>query len=313
MSFKLSIFNLNINHQMLNELGVFTIFCMKAIDAGLKIEDISKIILIDEKVIKKQLSFAISRKYLNEDMSLSKKGEEIVKLYEFINIFNQKGVKTAMEHYIEKPTKLLYFVDNKNLTKEPKGYVIEDNIYDYKMQNIFNNIVENDKNKIKEFILHYFIEYKEIIEQFLEGFEFKIVKTDEKRYFNYEIDKNELINRLQYNRDRSKDYIVVDIPMIEIEKIISSEVLDSNEIKDIQKKLNKYRYFNLLDGNPMELVDKKSYANVTIEPLISKKEILNNDLGSIEISSLLYINIQINIKKFYQSKFLCINEIMESI
>ena len=67
ISFKFSVFDLEIEHKILKELGEFTIFCMKTISNGMKIKDVSNIIQIKEKTIKKQLAFAISRKYLTDE------------------------------------------------------------------------------------------------------------------------------------------------------------------------------------------------------------------------------------------------------
>jgi hypothetical protein len=121
ISFKFSVFNLKIEHKILKELGEFTIFCMKAISNDMKIEDISNSIQIKKKIIKKQLTFAISRKYLTDDFILTEKGIETVKLFEFINIFNQNKVKIALEHYIENNSKLLYSINNKELVSNCSG------------------------------------------------------------------------------------------------------------------------------------------------------------------------------------------------
>ena len=41
ISFKFSVFELKIEHRILKELGEFTVFCMKAINSGLSMGDIS--------------------------------------------------------------------------------------------------------------------------------------------------------------------------------------------------------------------------------------------------------------------------------
>ena len=67
ISFQFSIFNLEIEHKIIKELGEFTIFCMNAIHDNLTIEEISDIIKIKNKNIEKQLSFATSRGYLDNN------------------------------------------------------------------------------------------------------------------------------------------------------------------------------------------------------------------------------------------------------
>jgi len=321
ISFKFSIFDLTIEHKILKELGEFTIFCMKAINANIKIKDLSNIIQIKESIIKKHLSFAISRKYLTNDFILTEKGIEIVELFEFINIFNQRKIKIALEHYIENDSKLLYSVNSKELGDHCTGYLVKDNLYDYKLQNIFDEIVEKDINKLKDLILVDFNDYKTIIEKYLNDFIFKINKNEKEKFYNYKIDNTGLINELNNTQNKTQNktqsFILVEVPILEVNKIITSQILDKEHTDKIQAKFDKYKYFNLIDGKPIKLENRNNTnnSNLKIEPLVNKVDIikLNFDNKEILINDLLYIDIKTEIREFYKTKLFGITKIMSNI
>ena len=317
LSFNFSVFNLEIEHKILKEIGEFTIFCMKAIHNNVNIKGISSIIQIKESIIEKQLSFAISRKYLTSDFVLTKKGIETIELFEFINIFNQKKVEIALEHYIENDSKLLYSVDNKKLEDESIGYLVKDNLYDYKVQNYFDEIIEKDINKIKDFIIVEFDNYKIIIEKYLKDFIFKIKKNEKQKFYNYKIDENNFIDKLNNVQSRTKNCISIEIPILEVDKTITSEILDREFIDKIKDEFDKYKYFNLIDGKPIKLRIQKNVnnSNIKIKPLLNKIDIikLNLDNKEILINDLLYIDIKTEIKEFYSIKFFDLTEIMSNI
>ena len=317
ISFKFSIFKLEIEHKILKELGEFTIFCMKAISSDLKIKDISNIIQIKDEIIKKQLAFAISRKYLKADFVLTDKGKETVKLFEFINIFNQKKVKIALEHYVENDSKLLYSINNKKLDNNSTGYLIKDNLFDYKIQNKFDEIIEKDRNKIKDFILNDFENYKTVIEKYLDDFIFKINRNEQQKFYNHSINENDFIRELNIPYNHSNSYISIDIPILEVNKIITSEILDSEHIDIIQSYFDKYKNFNLINGEPIKLVSQsnKNNSNIKIEPLINKIDIIKKNLDSKEIwlNAFLYIDMKTEIKEFYETRFFDITEIMDGL
>lgn len=315
ISFKFSVFDLEIEHKILEELGEFTIFCMKAISNHMKIKDISNIIQIKESIIEKQLSFAMSRKYLTDDFILTEKGIETVELFEFINMFNQKKIEIALEHYIENDSKLLYSVNNKMLEDDSTGYLIKDNLYDYKIQNKFDEIIKKDINKIKDLILDDFDEYKTIIEKYLNNFIFKISKNENKKFYNYKIDESNFISQLNNTYNAANSYISIDIPILEVNKIITSNILDRERIDTIQSKFNKYKYFNLIDGKPIKLGNQNKNSNLKINPLISNESIAESNFNNqdFQLNDLLYINMKTEIKEFYQTKFFDITKIMDNI
>jgi len=317
ISFKFSVFDLEIEHKILKELGEFTIFCMKTISNDMKIKDISNIIQIKKKIIKKQLAFAISRKYLTDDFILTEKGIETVELFEFINIFNQQKIKIALEHYIENNSKLLYSANNKKFEDNNTGYLIKDNLFDYKIQYKFDEIIEKDRSKIKDFILNDFENYKTILEKYLNDFIFKIEKNEEQRFYNYEINEDDFISELNNTQNTTNSYISIDIPILEVNKIITSEIFDTEHINKIKAEFDKYKYFNLINGELLQLEtkSKSNNSNLEMKPLINKKSILKNNLACKEIwlHDFLYVDMKTETKEFYKTKFFDITQIMEDI
>jgi len=317
ISFKFSVFDLEIEHKILKELGEFTIFCMKAISVNVEIKDISNIIQIKESIMEKQLSFAISRKYLTNDFVLTEKGIETVELFEFINIFNQQKAKVALEHYVENDSKLLYSVNNKMFKDSSEGDLVKDNLYDYKLQNKFDEIVANDIDKIKDFILVDLDEYKTIIEKYLNDFIFKIKKTEKQKFYNYEIDESSFINELHNTQNGFKSCIAIEIPILEINKTITSKILDKEHTDKIKAEFDKYKYFNLIDGKPIKLETQNTINNsdIKISPLVDKIDIIKKNLDSKEfwLNAFLYVDMKTEIKEFYETKFFDITKIMDSI
>ena len=318
ISFKFSVIELEIEHKILKELGEFTIFCMKAISNDMKIKDISNIIQIKKKIIKNQLAFAISRKYLTDDFILTQKGIETVKLFEFINNFNQRKVKIALEHYIENDSKLFYSANNKKFEDDSTGYLMKDNLFYYKLQNKFDEIIEKDRSKIKDFILVDFDDYKTIIENYLNDFIFKINKNEKQKFYNYQIDERNFINELSNEPDKINTYIPIDIPMIEINKDITSDFLDEEFINNLKLRFNNFKYFNLINGEVHSEnrfnVPKKS-SNLKLESKFNEVDIIKKiyNLEKFIINELLLVDMKTETKKFYDSKFLNVTKIMDNI
>ncbi len=315
ISFKFSIFNLEIEHKIIKELGEFTIFCMNAIQDNLTIEEISNIIKIKSKNIEKQLSFAISRGYLDNDFILTTKGLTLVKLFEFVNIFNELKIEIALEHYVESASKHIYLLNNEKFNDNQIGFLLEDNIFDYKLQNKFNEIIEDDNNKMKIFSSNNLSNYEDIIKMYLIEFNFTIKKSEKYLYYNYEIDTDEFISSLKDTKERNNTYISIDIPVLEVNKKIESKIVDDKTIDIIQNKLNKYKYFNLINGKFIVVKNDKKNPNLTLNPAIECKDVLNKSIEteSLTMNELLFIDIKTDIKEFYETKLFDITEILDEL
>ena len=285
---------------------------MKAIEQGLSIKDISSIILIDTKVIEKQLNFALSRQYLNKDNTLSEKGKKILLLLEFIKEVNNKQVKICLEKYIEK-NKKIFKNNNSNLEEYPLGEVVKDNFYDYKVKNIFKEI---DDNQLKQILINYFNKYENIIEEFFKELTFDIEESKDIKYFNYIISDEEFINNLvnPKNKEKSLDYINLAIPILKIDRKFKSLV--SNDIKHIVSIFNKYKYFSLIDGNTyhQDITLSDIEINYKFQNKKSIEDILKKDFAeNFNINDLLFLNIETKFEEVEDKKSLNITNIMEQI
>ncbi len=193
----------------------------------------------------------------------------------------------------------------------------KDNLYDYKLQNSFDEIIEKDRNKIKNFILVDFGNYETIIEKYLNDFIFKINKTEKQKFYNYKINESNFVDELNNAQNGFKSCISIEIPILEVNKIITSDILDSEYIDVIQSEFNEYKYFNLIDGKPIKLETKnnKNSPNIKVKPLIGKIDIIKKNLNKKEfwLNAFLYIDMKTEIKEFYETKFFDITKMMENI
>lgn len=315
ISFQFSIFNLEIEHKIIKELGEFTIFCMNAIHDNLTIEEISDIIKIKNKNIEKQLSFATSRGYLDNNFILTPKGLSLVKLFEFINIFNESKIKIGLEHYVESNSKHIYLLNNKKFNDNQIGFLLKDNIFDYKLQNKFNEIIEDDNNKMKIFLSSNLSIYEDIVKMYLSGFTFKIKKNEKYLYYNYEIEDNEFINSLVDVKNEINTSVLIDIPILEINKKIQSSIIDDKAIDIIQNRFEQYKYFNLINGESIIVKKIKKDSNLRLEPIIEYKNVLDKitEVETLTMNELLFIDIKTDIKEFYETKLFDITEILDEL
>lgn len=315
LSLKFAIFDLKIEHQTLSDLGEFTIFCMEAINKNMSLSNISNIIQLNEELIKRQLVFSISRKYLRNDYSLTEKGVEIVELLQLIKTVNQAEIKIALEQYVENNSKKIYSVENGCFEQEQRGVLIKDSIYDYKLQTIFNEILEKDKSKIKSFLFDRFPSYKEIIERHIESLVLTIKKTGEQLFYNHSILDDVFINELKDERSREKTYISVEIPILEVNKTAQSSILDKKTVDEIQEKFEKNKYFNLINGKAILYQNgSKKNSNLSLEAKIEKNDIVRvPSQENIPVNELLFIELKTDIRELVETKFFDITDILEKI
>jgi len=317
ISFKFSIFTLKIEHPILKELGEFTLFSLKAIDDNLSIFDISNIVQIQEEIVKRQLSFALSRKYLNENYTLTEKGRSVVHLFNFINSFNTSNIEIALEHCIENGTKKIYFTNNINLTQESKGILVSDKLYDYKVINKFQEIKESEKTK---FLIEKFSDYKSIINNYSNDFLFKLEKDKEKTYFyNYEV--KDSLEQLVFSqeKEKGKDYISVSIPILEVKKTITSQFVDEAFTNNLESRFDNFRYFNLFNGKNIlsDNIEENSKikADIKLSPMISETDIVRKyqSFEKFLIDELLFVDMKTEVKNITEIKFLNITNILENL
>lgn len=307
--------DVELSHKNLDELGDFTIYCMKAIYKGLTVEDISDIILINDNVVKRQLDFMISRRYLNEYYCLTDKGREFIELFKLISDFNNNKVRVALDHFIEMNTRTVYSADNEDLSDEPMGVVVPDNLFDYKVKKKFKDINEQDLDKLKILNMSGLALSEAFIDRHIQDFNFSLVKEFQQiKYFNYEISEDDLLEMLESSKVRGVDYIAVNIPVLAISKEITSQILKEDELSKIYKQFKRFSLFNLINGDAIESNDyqeNRMKHSLKLDPCINKTEVMHKDIDvSIPISQLLFLDIKTDIKESGLTRFLNMNDIL---
>jgi hypothetical protein len=316
ISFKFAVYELEIKHKIVQELGAFSLFCMKAISQGVLLEELVSIMQLEQHIIEKQLSFAISRKYLDNDYSLTDKGLETILLYEFLDACNTKKLHLALEHYIENSTKHIFCVENEKFTTTSQGVVVEDNIYDYKIQKKFDELLEEDREKLFHFLVGYFPEYEEVIRKFLEDFIIKLQSCNETLYYNFK-QENHLFFQMLSGYE-TKDSLRVNIPLLEVKKSFSSQILEQEKLKDLEERFCRYSLFNLVDGSSYSYKKEKfPRANITLHVSISKEEILvklqAKEQEKLGIDELLFVDMKTEFQECFGKGYFDIKTILEAL
>lgn len=328
LSLKFTIFEIEIFHKHLNDIGKFAVFCLKAIREGATLEDIADIIQIDKEIIKKQLSFIISRKYLNDDCQLLEQGKQILAIYDFMEQNNQNKPLIALEHYIENPNdkNIFLFKTRESLSSifeeysdSPLGIELNQPIWDYKVENKFYEIIENSNEKAVTILKEMYPEKCELIEGIKDELEFEIKLHDdvknEKRlksfYLNRILEIEEFYEILTDEQSENKlllpclnfnSSFSIAIPDQQLESALQ-EWLEYNSIKS-------ERLFNLLNGKEMESDqnNKESREKGTttyIEPIFDAKDIFDNR-NKVDIPTRLFnfVNIKTIVKRGQIVKYL---------
>ena len=288
---------------------------MKAIYEGLTVEDISEVILINANVIKRQLDFIISRKYLDEDYGLTNKGREFIKLFNLISNFNNNKVSIALDHFIEINARTVHSADNKYLSDEPRGIVVSDNLYNYKIKKKFKEINEQSLDKLKILNLSGLDLSEVFINRHIQNFNFSLVNEfQQTKYFNYDVSEEDLLEKLESSKMRGVDYIAVNIPVLIVSKRVTSQVLNEDELSEVKKQFENFSVFNLINGDTIENNKNENNSekpNIQIPSFIDKVDVIRKDLDmAIPMNQLLFLDIKTNIEQSGLTRFLNINDIL---
>ncbi len=314
-SFQYSVFHLSIAHEECNQLGQFTIFCMKAISEKNTLDNIVEVTDIDEDIIKKQLRFAVTRGYLTDDFDLTDKGQRIVDIYSFTIEFNTKNIEIALDHYIDdEKIKPIVNLPDENLHSESTQYKIPTMFGVYKLTKIFNKFLSKleslqDFSKINDSIsdIYYF---DAVCFEKLSDFEIELNNTENKLFKHHSIPDNELISLLENKNNGS--YIGIEIPTIEISKTFSDpyKKLSQKQLKNIQEKYRHFSlYCNLINGDSIEH-NNNNIDNDNKRPIVLKPQIPYHRLAEhindkqLDMTDLLLVDISTSIKEEKEIKFL---------
>ena len=157
--------------------------------------------------------------------------------------------------------------------------------------------------------------YEDIVKMYLSGFTFKIKKNEKYLYYNYEIEDNEFINSLVDVKNEINTSVLIDIPILEINKKIQSSIIDDKAIDIIQNRFEQYKYFNLINGESIIVKKIKKDSNLRLEPIIEYKNVLDKitEVETLTMNELLFIDIKTDIKEFYETKLFDITEILDEL
>lgn len=320
LSFNFSSFVVELSHKNLEQMGEFTIFCMRAMSKGMTVDDISNIICIHSDAIKKQLNFVISRKYLTESYSLTESGQEVVEIFDYLVQFNQSKVRIVLDHFIRRKERGVLTESHKDLCNEATGLKVSDNLHDYKVKKIFEDMGKMEHIKRNIFKNSGTDMSKDLLDRNINNFIFKIVDdSKQSKYLNYEVSTDNFMNILEIDKNGSNDYISLNIPVLFISRKITSQVLSNEECIGIEEMFEGYSCFNLINGDVLDT--SKSLANynqtnLDIEPLIDKTGVLTGTIVNetcIPIKHLLLADIQIEFKEYNVNRFINMNNIIEAL
>ena len=297
LSFKFSEYLLQLEHKHINDIGKFAVFCLRAFRDSYSINQISQITNISSSIIEKQLKFLVEKSYIDGSYNLDTNGKDILHIYDFIEKNNTEENKIYFEHYIKNSkNKKIYtncsITDSAIISNEATGIQRPALINQYKIESIFDEIVETDKDKLLSYLSSIFHEDSDLIQKNIEEFIFKLIPTNKKIFYNKTVNTAKIKNLLS-NNDGA---IFFSIPVKEYKSsILSIDGLNEYEIenaknwfKDNQKYLN--FSISLFDNSEVD-------TNVMIEKRERQKTFLLPKL--FDTSNYLSKNITIPLSFFY--------------
>lgn len=213
MSFNFALCNVSIDHKLIDDLGEFTVFCMKALSEGLSINDISKITLLSPDHINSQLYYIQQKKYINEDNKLTDKGNLLVKLLEFKEKY-KKSIQFYVDCYLDNEELKILFspeIVEKFPFKSEESLIIQPLIKGYRITKIVNGTVFRDI--IVNYLMESLPEYKELIKTEKENFIFDITCKEFKN-ISLEFSVEEIMQAISYEKTKG---IMIAIPAVVVE------------------------------------------------------------------------------------------------
>lgn len=248
-------FRINLKHQLIEDLGEFSVFCLKTISEGCSLEDISKITLLNKEFIYSQLSFIRDRKYITEDNQITEKGRRIVNILNFLEKY-RSSIEFYTDHYIDNPDYKkpipLNLIDNLSKKPSAKNIYIEQLIKPYRLTNMLNK--ENFKEKLIKFIIEEAPDYKDLIEEEKENLLIEAKHIESKKAI-LEFEEEKLLQSTSFVKEKGLTFA---IPVITLETKCS--VISNN--KKVKEKFQKWydanyhilkkKVYNLIDGSQIE-------------------------------------------------------------
>ncbi|WP_033619058.1 hypothetical protein [Helicobacter pylori] len=98
-------YKLNLCLERIEDVGEFTLFCLRAFGDGLNLNELSQVTEINPITIQKRLDFLVKRGFVNERHKISAYGQTILNLHAEINKFNRTDWVVFLENAVREKVK----------------------------------------------------------------------------------------------------------------------------------------------------------------------------------------------------------------
>ncbi len=98
-------YKLSLCLERIEDVGEFTLFCLRAFGDGLNLNELSQVTEINPITIQKHLDFLVKRGFVNERHKISAYGCKILKLHDEINKFNRTDRVVFLENAVREKVK----------------------------------------------------------------------------------------------------------------------------------------------------------------------------------------------------------------
>ncbi len=98
-------YKLSLCLERIEDVGEFTLFCLRAFGDGLNLNELSQVTEINPITIQKHLDFLVKRGFVNEKHKISAYGCNILKLHDEINKFNRTDRVVFLENAVREKVK----------------------------------------------------------------------------------------------------------------------------------------------------------------------------------------------------------------
>ncbi len=136
-------FKLSLHLARIEDVGEFTLFCLRAFGDGLSLSDLSQVTAIDRMTIQKNLDFLVKREFVDEKHKISSYGRAILDLHAKINDFNSTNKVVFLESVVRERTKK--WREREELTIYPSRVIVEENMNSQDLEQLYNAHKDTDQ------------------------------------------------------------------------------------------------------------------------------------------------------------------------
>lgn len=289
---------LMINHAQIVNLGSFSVFCMKAISEGLSIDQISQLTLLKEDLIIEQLKFAREREYLTKDNQLTKKGDRLINILNFLERYSGKFYFYVDLYTEQTSIQAIYLEEElKRFPQNGKNFIEQV----LKFRGTLKLVNEKfDKDIYRYFLISMLPDEEKLIKEEWQELEFSC-EFVELQDFTLPFNLERFMKSLSF--DEINKGIKIYIPFVTF-KLILNPISDcfgkSKFYTTITEIIPPNQSFNLLNGKLItsEFKETEQVTQNKIEPLIDICDVLNQDgYPNIPLNLLYYTEIKPEIRE----------------